>query len=127
MTQTSLSTTNFAHGISGEQIASTFLTARGWTIIDERARNKRGEIDLIARRRSTLIFAEVKTTRNPQPHHAQVLNQPMQQRIRRAAIAWMTMNPRLHQDVTRYRFDALFISLDILGGSPRVEHIENAF
>ena len=47
-------------GRTAEQRAETWLMDHGWRILDRRRKTKLGEIDLIARRESTVAFVEVK-------------------------------------------------------------------
>lgn len=49
-----------ARGRRAEILASWLLRLTGWRILDRRVRISGGEIDLIARRRSTVAFIEVK-------------------------------------------------------------------
>src|SRR3989304_3347407 len=48
-------------GLEGEKAAIEYLEREGWTILGHRFRMGRLEIDLIARRASTVAFIEVKT------------------------------------------------------------------
>lgn len=48
-------------GALGEQIASRFLSAKGYKILEHNFRLPYGEIDIIAVDRKTLVFVEVKT------------------------------------------------------------------
>lgn len=50
----------FARGVDAEAAASALLTAQGFGIVATRVRTPRGEIDLVARRESLLLFVEVK-------------------------------------------------------------------
>ena len=50
----------FKFGISAESRAAAFLIAKGYRILARRYRSPAGEIDIVARRRGTLIFVEVK-------------------------------------------------------------------
>lgn len=45
----------------GEQLASEFLTKKGYRIVDRNFRKGYGEIDIIAVHEQTLVFVEVKT------------------------------------------------------------------
>ena len=47
-------------GRQGEVVASWWLRLQGWSIVDQRVRTPRGEVDLVARRGKTLAFVEVK-------------------------------------------------------------------
>ena len=49
-----------AQGRRGERIAAWYLRLKGWRILAQRVKTPRGEIDLIARRGSTVAFVEVK-------------------------------------------------------------------
>lgn len=51
-------------GQIGEQIARLYLMANGFEIIECNYRTRKGEIDIIAKRKSTLHFVEVKTRTN---------------------------------------------------------------
>lgn len=48
-------------GTLGEQLAEQFLRRKGYAISEKNFHTRFGEIDIIARRNSTLIFIEVKT------------------------------------------------------------------
>src|SRR4249920_3016505 len=50
----------FRVGISAESRAAAFLIAKGFRILAQRWRSPLGEIDIVARRRQLLVFAEVK-------------------------------------------------------------------
>lgn len=47
-------------GIVGEELAVAALTARGYAILERRYVTDRGEIDIIADDRGTLVFVEVR-------------------------------------------------------------------
>lgn len=45
----------------GEAVAALYLRLQGWRIVARRVRTRVGEVDLVARRRRTVLFVEVKT------------------------------------------------------------------
>ena len=47
-------------GRRGEALAAWYLRLKGWRIVARRVKTPRGEIDLVARRRGTVAFVEVK-------------------------------------------------------------------
>jgi putative endonuclease len=53
-------------GREGERRAALWLRAKGWSILAERVKTPRGEIDLVARRGGTVAFVEVKWRRRKQ-------------------------------------------------------------
>src|SRR5919199_3498780 len=48
-------------GALGERIAAQHLERRGYRIVERNYRSRRGELDLVAADRRTLVFCEVKT------------------------------------------------------------------
>ena len=53
-------------GRRGETLAAWFLRLKGWKVVARRVKTPRGEIDLIARRGSTVAFIEVKWRKTAQ-------------------------------------------------------------
>ena len=51
-------------GGAGERRAAWFYRLRGYRVVDRNVRLHAGEIDLVVRRGSTLVIAEVKTRRS---------------------------------------------------------------
>ena len=117
---------NINVGKLGEEIASAFLTARGYRILERNFRCKGGEVDIIARDPAdkSLVFAEVKARRGLSYGVPQLAVTPFKQRqISKAALTWLSKN-RLHD--TNARFDVIAILLDS-NAKHNVEHIVNAF
>jgi putative endonuclease len=109
----------FNTGLSAESRAAAYLVARGYRILARRARTPLGEIDIVARRRDTLVFVEVKA-RDRLDDAAWSLLPRQQQRIAAAAEVWLAAHPGEGQgDI---RFDAVLVAP---GEKPR--HIEAAF
>jgi putative endonuclease len=50
-------------GRQGERRAGFWLRAKGWSILAERVKTPRGEIDLVAKRGNVVAFVEVKWRR----------------------------------------------------------------
>lgn len=109
----------FALGLSAESRAAAYLIAKGYRIVARRFRSPVGEIDIVARRRGTLVFVEVKArARLDDAAEAVILRQ--QRRIVAAAEAWLASHPDdMNSDM---RFDVMLVAPKSL---PR--HIEAAF
>ena len=109
----------FALGLSAESRAAAYLVAKGYRIVARRFRSPVGEIDIVARRRGTLVFVEVKAReRLDDAAEAVILRQ--QRRIVAAAEAWLAAHPDdMNCDM---RFDVMLVAPKRL---PR--HIEAAF
>src|SRR5436309_10824312 len=109
----------FRTGISAESRAAAFLVAKGYRILARRWRSPVGEIDIVARRRKTLIFVEVKA-RERLDDAAEAVIGRQQRRIIAAAEAWLAAHPDdVNNDI---RFDVMLVAPKSL---PR--HIMAAF
>jgi putative endonuclease len=109
----------FALGLSAESRAAAYLIAKGYRIVARRFRSPVGEIDIVARRRGTLIFVEVKA-RERLDDAAEAVIVRQQRRIIAAAEAWLAAHPDdMNCDM---RFDVMLVAPRSL---PR--HIEAAF
>src|ERR1700747_3692307 len=110
----------FRTGISAEGRAAAFLIAKGFRILARRWRSPVGEIDIVARRRSLLVFVEVKARENLDDAAWSVTDR---QRLRIAAAAaevWLAQNG--DERIRDIRFDAMLVAP---GRIPR--HIPAAF
>jgi putative endonuclease len=109
----------FRTGISAESRAAALLIAKGYRILARRWRSPAGEIDIVARRRQTLIFVEVKA-RADLDTAAEAVTPRQRQRIAAAAEIWLAAHP--DTPFTDIRFDAMLVAP---GCMPR--HIPAAF
>jgi putative endonuclease len=97
----------FALGLSAESRAAAFLVAKGYRILARRWRSPVGEIDIVARRRKTLIFVEVKA-RERLDDAAEAVIGRQQRRIIAAAEAWLANHPDdINNDI---RFDVMLVA-----------------
>jgi putative endonuclease len=109
----------FRVGISAESRAAAFLIAKGFRILARRWRSPLGEIDIVARRRHVLVFAEVKA-RASLAEAAESVDERQRRRIAAAAEVWLAANP--DKTIFDIRFDAILVAP---GKIPR--HIPAAF
>ena len=99
--------TNSELGKIGEDIAAAYLQELDYEILDRNWRFKRVELDIVARKDSTLVFCEVKTRRsNSHGIPSEAITPAKLQNIRTAALHWLTNNESKHQGI---RFDALSV------------------
>ena len=109
----------FRLGLSAESRAAAYLIAKGYRILARRWRSPAGEIDIVARRRGTLVFVEVKA-RATLDQAAESVVMQQRRRIVGAAEAWLAAHP--DDASSDMRFDAVLVAP---GKMPR--HIEAAF
>jgi putative endonuclease len=113
-----------ALGRRGEAIAARHLVSRGLQIVDRNWRCSQGEIDLVARDGSELVFVEVKTRSSVAfGHPLEAITAVKLARLRRLATAWCGAHPGVHD---RVRIDAIGV-IAPLGGAVEVEHLERVF
>ena len=108
----------WAAGHRAETIAALLLTAKGYRIVARRFACPAGEVDLIAKRGRTLVFAEVKSRVDPDTA-AQAITARQRTRIARAAEVFLQRHPPYASFMLR--FDAILFGR---GNWPR--HISDA-
>ena len=106
-------------GRTAELIAALFLILKGYRPLAWRVKTPRGEIDLIMRCRSHIVFVEVKTRHDLDSALFSVTNSKAQ-RTCNAARIWLGRNTRVLD--ADYRFDILVVAAYHW---PR--HIKNAY
>ncbi len=108
-------------GNIGEDLACEYLKKLGYKILDRNYHySKNAEIDVIALDKDCVVFVEVKTRTNMNfGHPFEAINRQKLQKIRSAAIKYMTEN---EIDSKSCRIDGIaIVGLE----SPTVEHIKN--
>ncbi len=110
---------------SGERIAEEFLVLCGLEIMDRNVRVGRGEIDLVARERETLVFVEVKfRTGSAFGGPLAAVSGKKREDVARAAAGWLARRGLLGREV---RFDVVGLTWSPGGPELRVEHVPNAY
>jgi putative endonuclease len=112
-----------AVGRNGEAVAAAYLEGEGWTILARNFRLGHKEIDLIARKRDTIAFVEVKSRSGTSfGHPLDAITRAKRREIRAVAAAWIVRHgePGLH-----YRFDAISVFCE--AHASRLEHLQDAW
>jgi len=105
-------------GRAGEAAAERFLESLGWRILARSWRTRMGEVDLIARDGSTVIFVEVKARSSGRFGPAEcAVDRRKQGRIVRAALAYL-QREKLDAPV---RFDVVALQ------DGEIRHVKDAF
>lgn len=95
---------SYYKGILAEVWAALILTLKGYRIIKKRYRTVVGEIDIVAFKKKTLIFVEVKYRKSIE-EAAYSITWFQQKRLRKAALCLTALFPHIHN----YRFDAFLV------------------
>ena len=110
-------------GRGGEDVAERFYKKLGFRVLERNFRCKAGEIDLVARRGSVIVFCEVKTRRTDAfGDPAEAVRYAKQARLKRLAAMWLAQRRPGSIDI---RFDVL--SVIVRRGRTYVRHIPDAF
>lgn len=115
-------------GDAGEDIACDFLRGEGFEIVGRNFKGVGGEVDIIASRGGAIHFIEVRTrTHGGLARPLETIDGRKRQRIRRAAESWLMIsrNSFKYGNIPPCYFSV--IGIDIVGGSPDIEFIEDAF
>jgi putative endonuclease len=117
-------------GEIAEELVARRLAAVGWEIVERNARTRYGELDIVARHGSTLVFIEVKGAREGTAFGPEkpilAIDFRKQQRVRRLATAWMSER-RDQPPYDEIRFDAVGVTLDRNGRAVDVDYVKGAF
>lgn len=113
-------------GAWGEAIAAEYLRQKRYTIVSSGYRCRFGEIDLIAKNKRFLVFAEVKLRKNADFACArEFVDHNKQDRLRTTASIYLAQYPTDLQP----RFDVIEIYAPegINTINPKINHLEDAF
>ena len=109
-------------GKKGEEIATQYLVKAGYEVLDTNWQSNHQEIDIIARTKDLLIFAEVKTRRSDAYGSPEVfVTRAKQKMLIKAANHYMA----LHKMSLEARFD--IITVLFRGNNHTLNHIQGAF
>lgn len=110
----------------GEDLSREYLERRGFDILARNFRRKCGEIDLIAKSDTDLIFVEVKT-RSYHSMEAALANvsHTKQKRISQTAQIYINLNPGYANLNVRYDIIVVFYYPE--HGDFALRHVEDAF
>ena len=113
-------------GLFGEAAVARYLREKGYTLLAHGYSCRFGEIDLIAKKRHTLAFIEVKL-RSPGSYGLprEAVGAEKREKLRKTAMSYLAENDL---DIPA-RFDVaeVYIAEKELPQIERIEYIENAF
>ncbi len=110
-------------GRRGEELAVEHLQRAGYTILDRNVRTRYGEIDVIARQGSCIVFVEVRTVSSGLMQPEESVTRRKQRRVAALSQAYLAQRGLSDSD---WRADVIAITVTADGQPPRLEHIVNA-
>lgn len=108
---------SWQRGLWAEWFACGYLMLKGYRLLERRYLTHFGEIDLIMKHGTYVVFVEVKS-RPDMNTAAYAITPYQQQRLHKSALKYLMRYPTM-VDV---RFDAVLITK-----GPRIKHIQNAW
>ncbi|NAZ31030.1 MAG: YraN family protein [Caldimicrobium sp.] len=110
----------------GEDIAKKYLEKQGYKIISQNFRTKTGEIDLIAEKKGTLVFVEVKAGGLGKDGFLpeDKVNYLKIKRLIEASRLFCAKEKKLMDRIREFRYDVLIVDLE---KRSVVRHYESAF
>ncbi len=113
-----------AVGAYGERVAVAHLVAQGMVVLDRNWRTPSGEIDIVLRDGSDVVFCEVKTRRGDRfGVPAEAVGATKVRRLRRLAAQWLAASG---VRPARVRFDVVSVRPQPAGAA-HVDHLRAAF
>ena len=111
-------------GAAGEDAVAVWYADAGYAVLARNWRVREGEIDLVARRDTTIVFCEVKTRRGDGfGLPAEAVTHRKQARLRKLAVRWLAENSARAEIL---RFDVASVMPDGRGAWT-VDVLEAAF
>jgi putative endonuclease len=112
-------------GQRGEALAARYLRRKRYIIIACGARDKAGELDIVAVHQRVVVFVEVKTrTSHDAGHPAEAVDADKQRRLTNLALRYLKRHDLLEQ---RWRFDVVAVTWPKNNRRPKIEHYIAAF
>jgi putative endonuclease len=112
-------------GQRGEAAAARYLRRRGYKILARGDHLRRGELDLVALDRKTIVFVEVKTRQSAaMGHPEEAVDIFKQRKLTRLAETFLK---RYKLQGRPARFDVIAIIWPAEKWFPAIEHFKNAF
>lgn len=119
--------TNSQIAQSGEDAAVAYLESRGYTTVARNYDLPMGEIDVVSRKGSKLLFIEVKTSLDT--HRSAFRPDERVDKRKRQTLQRLCETYCIREGVdpkTEWQIDVISVTLDKDGNNPHIEHIENA-
>ena len=112
-------------GERGEIAAARYLKRKGYILVARSARDKTGELDIVAVYQRVVVFVEVKTrTSHDAGHPAEAVDAEKQRRLTNLALRYLKRHDLLEQ---RWRFDVVAVTWPKNNRRPTIEHYVAAF
>jgi len=121
-------------GRIGENIATDYLSMKGYSIVERNFRRKAGEIDIIASKNRGIYFVEVKSVvlEKLELNNNKILNsyrpednmhENKAKRLKRTIILYLSEHK--YDDDYEWQFDVITVEIDQKNKNVRINHIKD--
>lgn len=111
-------------GVLGEKLAQKHLQKRGYKILESNFRCPLGEIDIVAQKKETLVFVEVRTRSSTEFGAPE---ESITEAKKRKLVSLANFYLKTHQTLSPFwRIDVVAVEVGDKGKPSRVELIDNA-
>ena len=111
----------------GEATAEKYLVERGYKILDRNYRTTTGELDIVARKNSVIVFVEVKTRDSVNADHflpEESVNSRKQSKLKKLSEIYITEHK--YKDDQGWQIDVISVILNKSTQEVTINHIKNA-
>lgn len=113
-------------GKQGEKLAESYLTSRGYQIMERNFSCRFGELDLIATDRKFLVFVEVKSRMTKRFGKAvEAIDRFKKEKLIKSALVFIHQQERPLNLI--WRFDLIALQLSLSGRLRNLIHLKNIF
>lgn len=106
-------------GMDGEEFVAKSLEADGWELVARNWRTRRGEVDIIALERDTIVFIEVKTWPHGEACDLELaIGSVKRKRIVETAKCFLN---------THRQYNGMYVRFDVVLVDSGMHHLKDAF
>ncbi|MAF98505.1 MAG: YraN family protein [Micavibrio sp.] len=118
----------YERGLQSEKMAAQYLEEHGYEILKMRYKTKFGEIDIVAKIDSLVVFVEVKARQN-YSDGVEAIGAKSRKRIEQSALMFMAEHDAYKDLGMRFDVMVLYMQKSAVDGNAamQIEHLDNAW
>ena len=112
-------------GTLAEDMAARYLTSRGYTVLEQNYRKPWGELDIVARKGTSIIFSEVRASRQESAGFEPELRADYTKlkKVVRTARTWLSS--RKYPDDQEWQVDVISVTFNKEKKTVKIRHYKN--
>ncbi len=113
-------------GRSGEEAVALYLKKNGYRVLDMNYKTKFGEIDIVASKKGTIVFVEVKTRVGESSTYFPEDNIDSRKKRKLRKLGELYLLLKNYPPFQPWQIDVVAVETDPMSGSSTIRHIEQA-